>query len=351
MGFEFWRAYNMHMVYFNGFINSTTRDFDFEKWEGYETEALNRYAFQFIDQCGDEPFALFLSPHQPHGTPFDYAPERYYARLPERLELPPNVPERMRGLKGERQNPWSSYRNYLAMTLALDDMLGELLDRLEARGKAANTIVVFTSDHGTQGGSQGIPFWTKKRPYEESLRVPCVARWPGFLEGGARRDFLHAPVDFFPTLCGLCGTPIPRTVEGRDLSAAWLGRPGAGEQESVFCMNFGSQHDWYDDGDEWRGVRTKTRQFTRWLDGREELFDLANDPLQTRNLAGEPAWREEQAALERMLAEHQARRGDTLAPCSSYRAWVDSQRRPIRNAFGPLSDPEGEPDWSLLYPA
>ena len=351
MGFLHWRGYNMHMVYFNGFVNSPTRDFDYERWEGYETSALNRYAFEFMDDCGEEPFAVFLSPHQPHWTPGENAPEEYYERVPDRPELPANVPDAMRHTRLERNGrSLTTYHRYLAMTLTLDDMVGELLDYLARTGRAGNTIVVFTSDHGTQGGAQGIDFWTKKRPYEESLRVPGIVRWPGVLEAGSTCDALTGAVDWFPALCSLCGIPVPQTVEGTDLSAPWRGEPGAAEQDALFCMNFGSQHDYYADGDEWRGVRTKTHQFTRWLGGRVELFDLEADPLQMSNLAQEPAYAGLRRGLEERLAEFQRLRGDELLPGSHYASWVDEQRRVVRNGLGPLSDPEQEPDWSLLAP-
>jgi arylsulfatase A-like enzyme len=180
LGFEFWRGYNFHTVYFNGTVNR--EDWHYERWEGYETEALNRYAFEFMDDVGDEPFCLFVSPHQPHYTPHEFAPEHYYALLPEQLVLPENVPESI------YDESVAMYRHYLAMTLALDDMVGDLLDYLERSGKAANTLVVFTSDHGTQVGAHGIRPWAKKMPYEESLRVPWIMRWPGTFDGGATRD-------------------------------------------------------------------------------------------------------------------------------------------------------------------
>ena len=70
----------------------------------------------------------------------------------------------------------AEYRKYLAMTLTLDDMMGGLLDYLDRAGKAENTIVVFTSDHGSQMGGQGIHAWSKKMPYEESIHVPLLVR-------------------------------------------------------------------------------------------------------------------------------------------------------------------------------
>ena len=356
LGFDWWRGYNFHAKYFNGWVN--TRDWHNETWDGYETDALNRYAFEFMDSVGDDPFCVFLSPHQPHATgSSDYAPQRYYDRLPAKLEFPANVPvtELAEPPEGFRHaaprwlwDPQDMYRHYLAMTLALDDMLGELMDYLARTGKADDTILIYTSDHGTQAGAHGIGLWEKKQPYQESMLVPFVARLPGVLDGGVRRDVLTSPVDLLPSLCGLCGVPIPPTVHGHDLSDAWRGREGAFEQDAVLCMNFGATYDHFVDGGEWRAVRTKQHTFTRWLDGRSELYDRSTDPLEMTNLADDPAAGPLRGALAERLAELQADVGDELVPCTSYAEWFDAQRRVIRNARGPLGDPEAEPDWSLL---
>jgi arylsulfatase A-like enzyme len=340
LGFQFWRGYNMHMVYYDGFVNA--EDWNYERWEGYETQALNRYALEFLDGVADAPFCLFLSPHQPHYTPFQFAPESHYECLPETLELPANVPAEWRAESREM------YRHYLAMTLALDDMLGELLAYLDRSGRAEDTLVVFTSDHGSQVGAHGIRPWNKKQPYRESMDVPLIARLPGTIGAGTRCDTLTAPVDLFPTLCSLCGVPIPRSVEGYDLADAWKGKPGAFEQDAVLTMNFSSKYDWIADGLEWRGVRTRLHSYARWLNGREQLFDLDSDPLEMTNLAGVPQHRATRDAMVHRMRELQDLRGDELVACETYRHWYDSQRRVIRNAYGPLGDPEGEPDWSLL---
>jgi arylsulfatase A-like enzyme len=382
LGFEYWRGYNFHSQYFNGWVNHG--DWRNERWEGYETDALTRYAVQFLEGAPDdeavpgresgaasgaghpesvgagrsetgavgagrprfvEPFCLFVSPHQPHSTPHrEYAPDEYYARLPETLDLPENVPA------SKREVALEMYRHYLAMTLALDDMVGELLGHLERLGLAENTLVVFTSDHGTQAGGHDAPPWAKKLPYEESLRVPLISRLPGVLEAGARRETLVSPVDFFPTLCGLCGVETPRTVEGHDLSAAWRGQAGAFEQDAVFTMNFTAAYDYLVEGHEWRGVRTKSHAYARWLRGDTALHDLRSDPLQQRNLIDDPGSQELRAEMERQLEALMVRRRDELAPSVNYESWFDPYRRIIRNAFGPLGDPEDYPDWSLLAP-
>ena len=337
LGFEYWRAYNQHMVYFDGFVHKD--DWNYERWDGYETDGLLKYGFEFMDAAGDDPFLLFLSPHPPHFTPFDFAPQKYYDRLPEDLVLPANVPDYQQAASLDM------YRHYLAMVIAIDEMLGRVLNYLDDKGLADNTIVLFASDHGTQAGSQGVNPWSKKNPYDASIRVPGILRYPGSVAPGSRSQEIFTMVDFFPTLCGLAGLPIPRSIEGVDKSA--LVKGGSAEHEdSAFIMNFSKWFDWFQDGAEWRGVRTKTHTYAKWLNGKTELYDLVADPLQVQNLAGtRPV---EEASLQALLRMHQSRRNDELVACTAWKHWLDDQRRVVRNAFGELSHPESEPDWSLL---
>ena len=86
--------------------------------------------------------------------------------------------------------------------------------------------------------------------------------------------------------------------------------------------------------------------YAEWLSGRVELYDLEQDPLQMRNLAGRSGALE--TRLQDLLRTHQQQRQDELVPCTDWKHWLDEQRRVVRNAHGPLSHPESEPDWSLL---
>jgi arylsulfatase A-like enzyme len=340
LGFQHWRGYNFHTDYFNGSVNLD--NWRCERWKGYETKALNYYSMEFMDSVAGEPFCLFISPHQPHATPHEFAPQEYYDRLPDQLTLPANVAE------SQLERSLHAYRHYLAMSLALDDMVDELLDYLEQKGLADNTIFVFTSDHGTQMGAHGWDPWKKKVPYEESLLVPMIVRWPGTFDENTTCDVLTSPVDLFPSLCGLCDVPLPRTVEGYDLSAAWRGEDDAFQQDAVLIMNFTTSYDYLVNGEEWRGVRTRDHSYARWLNGKIELFDLRNDPLQMKNLAGNPEHRRIEESMQRRLSELMDNRSDALIPCTDYSNWFDEQRRVVRNVYGPLRDTEVHPDWSLL---
>lgn len=344
LGFQYWRAYNQHMVFFDGFVHKG--DWNYERWNGYETDGLLDYAFEFIDEPRDDPFLLFLSPHPPHYTPAEFAPAECYDGLPDELELPDNVGSRWAAETREM------YRHYLAMIRAIDKMVGRMLDHLDETGLADNTIVLLASDHGTMGGAHDVHPWLKKHSYEESIHIPGIVRFPDVIKPGTSVDDLFGMPDFFPTLCGLAGVPIPQTVEGHDLSAVLrhgsVGSSTAPTQEALLLMNFSKYYDWFVDGAEWRGVRTKTGSYTEWLDGQVQLFDLSEDPLQQRNLADDPGYAPLRAEMAGAMRDLQAIRGDALVPCTEWKPWLDEQRRVVRNAFGELSHPESPPDWSLL---
>ena len=114
-------------------------------------------------------------------------------------------------------------------------------------------------------------------------------------------------------------------------------------------MNFSQAFDWFEDGMEWRGVRTKDHSYARWLNGTVELFDLKNDPLELDNLANNGDSADLCKTMEATMLRLLNKRGDALTTCTDSSDWLDYQRRVVRNAFGPLSHPEGIPDWSLLH--
>jgi len=341
LGFQYWRAYNQHMVYFDGFVNKD--DWNYERWQGYETEGLLDYVYEFIDQAADNPFLLFVSPHQPHFTPFQFAPEKYYRQLPAELVLPANVPPEKVAVAREM------YRHYLAMTLAVDEMLGRLMDYLEHTGLADNTILVFASDHGTQAGSQGVNPWSKKNPYDASIKVPGIIRQAGKIPAGCRSSQLVNMVDWFPTICELASIPVPRSIEGHSVAAALKDPDLERLDEAAFLMNFSKYFDWFENGAEWRGVRSRDYMYARWLNGREELYDLKVDPLQMNNLYLDPDQKQTLLQLKGLMQEHQNKRADQLVNCTDWKDWLDDQRRVVKNAFGELSHPETLPDWSLLH--
>ena len=201
---------------------------------------------------------------------------------------------------------------YYAHCTALDDCVGELRRTLREAGLAENTLLVFTSDHGDMLGSQGA--YKKQRPWDEAIRVPLLMHWPKGLGVKARQ--LDAPInseDMMPTLLGLCGVPIPKTVEGLDYSRYARGgrNPGDGATVIMCASPFG---EWLrrNGGKEYRGLRTTRYTYVRDLSGPWLLYDNQTDPYQTNNLVGLPKHGRLQAKLETTLTRKLKERHDTF---------------------------------------
>jgi arylsulfatase A-like enzyme len=180
---------------------------------------------------------------------------------------------------------------YYGMISLLDKYVGVILDKLDTLGLAQDTLVVFTSDHGHLFGQHGL---IAKGPfhYEDLIKVPMIARWPGKIAAGRRSDSLQSLVDYAPTFLAAAGVTPPRTMTGRDQLAVWRG-----EVESA------RDHIIVENRHQPTTVHLKT-----YVDGRYkltayynrpygELFDLQADPGEVNNLWDDPDSRQLRAAL------------------------------------------------------
>ena len=318
-GFDYFKALECTHDY----NNSKYYDGDSDQpltWEGYDAIEQTRDVQAFLrtrvhrDGGGksDNPFLLVLSWGPPH-APYETAPEAYRQLYsPDDIELRPNVPPEM----ANEAREWIA--GYYAHCTALDDCLGALLQTIEEEGLEDNTIFVFTSDHGDMLGSQGEV--KKQRPWEESIRVPFLLRWPQrFGLNGRQIDALLDTPDILPTLLSLCGIPTPDTVEGKDFSAAIEGGPDpSGGAALIYCPHPFGQFLRRDGGREYRGLRTRTHTYARDLDGPWLLYDNEADPFQMQNLVNRPEVESLQAELESQLQAKLDDRGDEFLPGEKY---------------------------------
>jgi arylsulfatase A-like enzyme len=208
-------------------------------------------------------------------------------------------------------------QGYYAHCTALDGCIGDLLETLELTGVAENTIFVFTADHGEMLGSQGQPPKQKQRPWDESIRVPFLLRYPGKLGQGGRT--VAAPIntpDILPTLLALAGIEIPNSVEGEDLSRFVTGERSR-EDRAALVMNVAP----FGQGDRvaFRGIRTSRYTYVRKSSGPWLLYDNQADPYQMKNLLGVAEHSELQSSLERSLQAELLKRGDAFHPPEHYR--------------------------------
>lgn len=301
-GFDYWKVlecthdYN-HSEYFG---DAPER----KVWEGYDAIAQTRDAMDFIDGRGERPFCLFLSWGPPH-APYATAPEAYRARFKaDDVQLRGNVPEDV------AESARRDLAGYYAHIAALDDCLGELLRHLEDNGLAADTLVLFTSDHGDMIGSQGAR--KKQQPFDESIRVPFLARCPAL--GLANGKELNAPIDapdILPTLLGLCGIQTDVRFDGLDYSNYLRGGddPGDGSALLSCFVPFGQ---WPREigGREYRGIRDERFTYVEDLTGPWLLFDNAADPFQMNNLAAVADFIDERERLGALLKRKLENFGD-----------------------------------------
>lgn len=293
-GFSYWHAYGTYDQHMRPMYWDTDAPRDsfayYNEW-GPEHEA-NR-AIDFIRnkngnmRAGGQPFALVISMNPPH---MDYkaVPQKYkdiYRDLPiESLINKPSI--EAAGTKwGDHYR--KSIKDYYAGISGVDEQFGRILQALEEDGLDKNTIVVFTSDHGDCMGIHGE--LTKNNPYEESMRVPLLIRFPGRLKPHTDDVLLSTP-DLYPTLLGLMGfaSAIPKTTDGENLAEYLL--TGKGHKPA-------SQ--WYmriSDGNPSMGLRgVRTERYTFVINLRKEkqrevlLFDRLMDPYQMKNMACESA--------------------------------------------------------------
>jgi len=273
----------------------------------------------------DRPFALFLSwgpPHDPwddSNVPPDYAERFRNVTLPK----PPNYAydsdpyaDAWATLPPDYHQAVDRYRRaYYAQTANIDWNVGRMMEAIERMGIASNTIFVFTSDHGEMFGAHGRR--AKYIFYEEAVRVPFLMRWPGQIPRHLS-DVLLGTTDIMPTLLSLLRLPVPRSVEGVDLSGHALGKGGRGP-DSAHLQGMGTTAAWKD-GTEWRALRDHEYTYAIYRrDGRELLFQHQRDPYQMKNLADDKS---AAATLKHYRERSQAwrnDRNDTFESCTWYR--------------------------------
>jgi len=262
----------------------------------------------------DEPFlcyAAFTSPHDPRTPPPPFATMYDPAAMP----LPPNFLPRHAFDNGELRirdellapfprTPENTRRqlcDYYGMISSQDAQVGRILQALHESGRAENTIIVYTGDHGLAIGSHGL--FGKQNVYEHSVGIPMILHGPTIPAGRSSDAFVYG-FDLYPTLCEMTGVGPPLTVEGKSL-AAIIGQKADRVRDSAFSAYIhpakppgqaATQHA-VNDG-RWKLIRYR-------VDGKRtmQLFDLENDPAEAHDLSSDAAARRQITRLERLLTQ------------------------------------------------
>nr|WP_182870219.1 sulfatase [Rhodopirellula sp. JC639] len=219
------------------------------------------------------------------------------------------------------QNTRLAYNAYLKKFLrcvkGIDDNLGRLFDHLEKTGQMDNTVIIYTGDQGFMLGEHD--YQDKRWMYEESQRMPFLVRYPKTVPAGQRFDTIIENVDYGPTMLDFAGAEIPSTIQGRSFkSLLESGQEPEDWKQAAYYRYW--MHMAHHDNPGHMGIRTKTHKLIYYYgcnyDGGYqtpagwELYDLVNDPQETRNLYDDPQHAELAGKLKSQLAELRQRVGD-----------------------------------------
>ncbi len=238
----------------------------------YITERLTAEAEKFLEGHAGKPFFLYLAHYAVH-TPLQARAgsiDKYAAVKPDGLQ----------------RNPV-----FAAMVESMDESVGRVLRKLDELKLADNTLVVFTSDNGglaTSGMPTKLPA-TNNAPlregkgylYEGGIRVPLIVRWPARVTPGSTCDVPTSTIDLLPTICAACNVEVPQPIDGTSLLPLL-----AGENFLAHDALFWHYPHYSPQGGKAGGaIRQGKHKLIEFYDnGRRELFNLADDPGEARNL-------------------------------------------------------------------
>ncbi|MFO0875901.1 MAG: sulfatase [Gemmataceae bacterium] len=327
-GFDFWMSHKGQGNYFD-----TTFNIDGERKQikGYYTSVVTDAAIDWIQRKRERPWMLVLGHKAPHGGPivpepkYEKAFDTHTVRKPANAEAYTAASGKPRwleesyptwhGLGGPlygRKEYGAFVRAYLGTIASVDDSVGRLYRSLQEGGQLERTLIVFTSDNGFALGEHGRV--DKRTAYEESLRIPMVVRYPALVKPGTVIDEPVLSLDLAPTLLDVGGAkPLPQ-ADGRSWKPLFAGKAAGWREAFFYQYDYEAQFPYTPNV---RAVRTRKWKYIHYPHGdgkpdrhAAELYDLEADPLETRNLASDPAQAprlmELTKLLDRLKREHGA---------------------------------------------
>jgi arylsulfatase A-like enzyme len=231
--------------------------------EGYITDVLTDAAIDFMDQNRSRPFFCYIPYNAPH-HPFQI-PGKYFEKYMQR------------GCKDETACVYGMVEN-------IDDNIARILDKLDQWQLTENTILVFLSDNGPWKERYNAGMRGRKAEVDEGgVRVPLFIRWPGQIQSGTTIPQIAAHIDLFPTILELCGIPAPDTqpLDGRSLVPLLKSDTAQWPDRMLFTHQNRLGRTEMTPG----AVRTQQHRLVNRGNG-YELFDMVEDPGQTRDIAG-----------------------------------------------------------------
>ena len=330
-GYEYWLGSNL-LEFTSEPYNTVMYDRaeNAVKLPGYRVDALTDAAIRYIDVHQEQPFYLFLSFLEPHHQNHidDYvAPDGYRERYTGRW-----VPPDLAALGGSVHQHLGGY---YGIVKRLDEALGRMLDALKSLGLSEDTILLYTTDHGSHFKTRNSEY--KRSCHESAVRLPTALcgpsahrQGPGF-DGGGRIQQLVSLVDLPPTLLDAAGLPVPEEMQGRSIVPLLHGN-AAEWPEEVFIQISESQVG--------RAVRTHRWKYSvvapdkeGWRDPaadhyiEEYLYDLEADPYELTNLLGYESHQKVAAVMRERLIRRMVEAGEAAPTIEVAPSRPSGQRR------------------------
>lgn len=314
-GFDHWVGFREQGSYWPN-KNSLNVDGKHVPQKGYITDELTDYALDWLQSLKlDKPFMLYLS-HKAVHADFIPAP-RHQGRYKDKplpqfsFDTPEDYAGKPMWVRNQR-NSWHGvefayhsnldvgeyYRRYCETLLAVDESLGRVLAFLREKKLLESTLIVFMGDNGFLFGEHGLI--DKRNAYEESMRVPLVVQCPELFKGGTVVEKMVANLDLTPTFLAAAGLKAPDNLDGRSFIAVAQGRDVPWRQTLLY------EYYWernYPQTPAMHALRTDKYKYIHYYGiwDTDELYDLQQDPHETKNIIRVPAQQQTLKQLNREL--------------------------------------------------
>ena len=341
-GFDRWISFRGQGTYLPS-RNGLNVDGQHVPQRGYITDELTDYAIDWLKQRpANRPFFLYLS-HKAVHSEF-IPPDRYKDRFKDKPFTRPrtmaDTPENYEGkpmwVRNQRNSwhgvdfPYHSdldieqyYRRYAETLLAVDDSVGRIVQLLRDRGLLDSTIIMFMGDNGFAFGEHGLI--DKRTAYEESMRVPLLLSGGGLPAGATVQDVV-ANIDIGPTILEAAGLREPAGMDGRSFLPLARGQRIPWRDTLLYEYYWERNFPQTPTMHALRGARYKyIRYYGLW--DTDELYDLQDDPLETRNLIREPQNRDLVRDLNAQLFKTLAASNGMYVPLAPDRGGSQNLRR------------------------
>lgn len=315
--------------------------------KGYITDELTDYAVDWLRTLPtDQPYFLYLShkavhadfqPAKRHEGMYNEARFNYPPTMPAEGEMAQNRPLWVRNQRNSWHGvdyPYHStldigdyYKRYAETLMSVDESLGRVLDELKTRGELDSTLVIYMGDNGFAFGEHGLI--DKRTAYEESMRVPMLARCPELFSGGRTISEVVAGLDIMPTVLEAAGATIPAGLDGLSWLPLVRNMPVEWRTELLYEYYWERNYPQTPTMHALRGDRFKFIRYQGVWDI-DELYDLREDPLESRNLISDPRYTSVAAEMRSKLFDALEQTGGMNIPLQRDKGAQMNKRNPAK---------------------